>query len=161
MKIAASIPTSLGGGKHGHIGVILPEDEYVKISQDGKKISIPEHPGHYPTTVSSIAATRAKQEAMLKAKIIEYKICTGVICAIKEKIVESVDSEWLEEKEDKILEFQNITIIEMLEHLESLRGEIDYINIQEMKKEHDAPYDTSEHIITHFLKVKKAVKQLH
>ncbi len=27
MKIAASAPTSLGGGKYGHIDVILPEDE--------------------------------------------------------------------------------------------------------------------------------------
>ena len=55
----------------------------------------------------------------------------------KKQIVEAVDSEWLEEIEDKILEFQNVTTNEMLDHLESRGGEINFIDIQEMKKERD------------------------
>ena len=37
VKITASVSTSLGGGKHGHLGLILPGGEYVKISHGAKK----------------------------------------------------------------------------------------------------------------------------
>ena len=41
VKIAAGISTSLGGGKHGHVGLIVPEAEYVKFSHEEKKIRHP------------------------------------------------------------------------------------------------------------------------
>ena len=69
-KITSNVATDLRGGKHGHVGIILPEPEYVKISKGGAVFLIPSHPGHYPTTVSSVAATRSKQEAAHKAKIL-------------------------------------------------------------------------------------------
>ena len=48
----------------------------------------------------------------------------------------------------------------MLEHLEHRRGDIDYIDIQEMRKERDAPWNTNEHIVTYFSSVQRAVKRL-
>ena len=116
-KITSSVATDLGGGKHGHVGIIIPESEYVKISEGGAKFDIPSHPGHYPTTVSSVAATRSKQEAAHKAKILQYDTCMGVINAVKDKIIESVDKEWLEEICNEILGFTNVTPLKMLQHL--------------------------------------------
>ncbi len=80
-KITASVPISLGGGKHRHLGLIIPEDEYVKMSHKNEKFESPMHPGYYPTTVSSIAAMRTNQEAEHKANIVQYKLCTEVKCA--------------------------------------------------------------------------------
>lgn len=159
-KIAASVSTGLGGGKHGHVGVVIPKDEYIKFSEGGAEFDIPAHPGHYPDTVSSVAATRDKQVAKHKAKIAEYEVCAGVIGALKDKIVESVDEEWLEEINDEILGFQNKPVTEMFEHLVERAGELDYIDLQEMKKERDAPWDTNEHIVTYFTKVERAVKRM-
>ena len=31
-KMAANISTALGGGKHGHVGIIIEKDEYIKFS---------------------------------------------------------------------------------------------------------------------------------
>ena len=117
-KITASVPTSLGGGKHGHLGLVLPKEKYITMSNGGKEFEIPPHPGHYPENTSSSAQTRAKQEAQHKAKILEHEICAGVISAIKDKIAEAVDREWLEEISNELLGFQNVTIIEMFKHLE-------------------------------------------
>ena len=159
-KMAANISTALGGGKHGHVGIIIEKDEYIKFSEGGAEFDIPSHPGHSPATVSSVAAARDKEFAAHKAKIAEYEVCAGVINACKEKIAEAVDEEWLEEISDDILGFQNKTVQEMLKHLEDRGGKIDYIDIQAMKKERDAPWDTNEHIVVYFTKVERVNKRL-
>ena len=159
-KISASVSTGLGGGKHGHVGIVIPKDKYIKVSEGGAEFDIPTHPGHYPDTVSSVAATRDKQFAKHKALIAEYEVCTGVVNAMKEKIVEAVDEEWLEEINDKILGFQNVPVTQMFEHLVERAGELDYIDLQEMKQERDAPWNTNEHIVTYFTKVERAVKRM-
>ena len=35
-KMTANIATVLGGGKHGHVGIIIEEEEYVKFLEDGQ-----------------------------------------------------------------------------------------------------------------------------
>ena len=68
-KMCAGITTDLGGGKHGHVGIVIPNDDYIKFSNGGAEFDIPTHPGIYPATVSSVAATRDKQVAAHNALI--------------------------------------------------------------------------------------------
>ena len=49
----------------------------------------------------------------------------------------------------------------MLKHLEDQGGNINYMDIQEIKKEQDAPWDTNEHIVTYFMKVERVNKWLN
>ena len=58
-KITAVVPTKLGGGKHGHVGIVIKDAEYVTFSEGGASFVVPSHPGFYPATVSSTAHTRA------------------------------------------------------------------------------------------------------
>ena len=160
VKIAGKEATSLGGGKHGHIGILMKEDDYKAISNGGVEFKIPSHPGHAPTTLSTVTGTREKQLLKHKAELMTYETCQGVISGIKELIAGAVSTEWLEEINDDILEFQNVTCLEMLEHLEDRGGDVDYIDIQEMRKERDAPWNTNEHIVTYFSSVQGAVKRL-
>ena len=139
VKIAGKEPTSLGGGKHGHIGILMKETDYKAISNGGVEFTIPSHPGHAPTTLSTVTGTREKQLLKHKAELLTYETCQGVISGIKELIAGAVSTEWLEEINDDILEFQNVTCLEMLEHLDAQGGDVDYIDIQEMRKERDAP----------------------
>ncbi len=48
----------------------------------------------------------------------------------------------------------------MLKYLKEHGGEINYIDIQEMKKEQNSPLYTNEHAIAYFSKGKRAAKQL-
>ena len=57
-KVAASVKTKLGGGKHGHLGLVIKEEKYKTISHQNKVFTIPAHPGAYPSTVSADAQTR-------------------------------------------------------------------------------------------------------
>ena len=160
VKIAGKEATSLGGGKHGHIGLLMKEADYKAISNGGVEFAIPSHPGHAPTTLSTVTGTREKQLLKHKAELTTYETCQGVISGIKELIAGAVSTEWLEEINDDILEFQKVTCLEMLEHLEDRGGDVDYIDIQEMRKERDAPWNTNEHIVTYFSGVQGAVKRL-
>ena len=92
-EITSSVPTSLGGGKHGHARIVIHRDCYITFSNGGAEFTIPAHPGYFPTTVSSVAGTRDKQFAAHKGKIIEYELCAGVINACKNKIKEAVNKE--------------------------------------------------------------------
>ena len=160
VKIAGKEATSLGGGKHGHIGLLMKEADYKAISNGGVEFKIPSHPDHAPTTLSTVTGTREKQLLKHKAELMTYETCQGVISGIKELIAGAVSTEWLEEINDDILEFQKVTCLEMLEHLEDRGGDVDYIDIQEMRKERDAPWNTNEHIVTYFSGVQGAVKRL-
>ena len=160
VKIVAKEATSLGGGKHGHVGLLMKEADYKKISNGGVEFKSPSHPGYFPSSLASVAGTREGQVLQHKADLIEYETFAGVTNGVKDLIAGAVSSEWLEEIDDDILGFQNVTILNMLEHLESRGGDIDYIDIQEMRKERDAPWNTNEHIVTYFSEVQRAVKRL-
>ena len=60
VKLASSVKTKLGGGKHGHIGLVLDDTKYTTISDGNKSFVIPAHPGSYPANVSADAAMREK-----------------------------------------------------------------------------------------------------
>ena len=57
----------------------------------------------------------------------EHDICAGVMQVMKDFIIEAVDEAWLEELEDDLLGFMNVTPIEMLQHLEKCGGTLDFI----------------------------------
>ncbi len=112
----------------------MKETDYKAISNGVVEFKIPLHPGHHPSTLSSAAGTREKQLLKDKADLITYEMCQGVINGIKDLIAGAVNNEWLKEIDDNTLGFQNVTIFDMLEHLEDQGGDIDYIDIQEMRK---------------------------
>ncbi len=68
--ILANIPTTLGGGNYGHIGIIMEPTEYSTLS-GGINFANPINPGFYPATLAANGAggTRAKAEAEHKELI--------------------------------------------------------------------------------------------
>jgi len=60
IAIAASIPTTLGGGNHGHAGLIVDATKYLMMA--GIAFVIPPNPGIYPTglAANAVAGTRAR-----------------------------------------------------------------------------------------------------
>ena len=156
-KLAASVKTTLGGGGHGHLSLVIEEAKYTKISNGGSKFDCPAHPGTYPATVSSDAATREKEVAEHTANLHTIETCKAVHEILKEKAIEAVEEEWVAELEDDILGYTNVTLLEILAHLQDRGGQLDYIDITQLKKERDSPWDINVHILKHIAKVQKSV----
>ena len=57
---ACSVPSALGGGDHGHLGLTIPATEYNTLT--GTTFTIPTHPGPPP----AIDATKTPQENSLE-----------------------------------------------------------------------------------------------
>ncbi len=66
IAILENIPTTLGGGNYGHVGIIMEPTDYSTMSS-GIDFANPLNPGFYPATLATNAAvgTRAKVEAEL------------------------------------------------------------------------------------------------
>jgi hypothetical protein len=84
----ANIPTSSGGGNHGHVGVILNPMEYNTMTK-GINFVNPVNPGIYPMgpAVNAMAGTRARAEAEHKELINQYKTFKGDRLGAKDLIL--------------------------------------------------------------------------
>jgi hypothetical protein len=56
ISIAASIPSALGGGNHGHAGIIVKAAKYLAMT--GVAFNDPNHPGIYPAGLAANSAAR-------------------------------------------------------------------------------------------------------
>jgi hypothetical protein len=67
ITIAAMIPTTLGGGGHGHAGIIIEPAKYFLMT-GGTAFIAPANPGNYPEglAVNVATGTQARDEAMHK-----------------------------------------------------------------------------------------------
>ena len=92
-----TISTGNGGGKLGHIGVVVPESRYVTLSV-GHKLDRPTYPGPYPATVSDDKKAREKEVAEHNAEVIEFETYMACKAWAHQAIVKAVDEEWISEK---------------------------------------------------------------
>lgn len=129
IAILANIPTTLGGGNHGHAGILMDPARYLLTA--GIPFVNPANPGNYPAGVAGNAAAgaRARAEAQHKEEVKEYETFQGVTQATKDIIMEAVDHEYLLEIEDEILGFLNETPISIMNHLRNRGGTLDRAGI--------------------------------
>ena len=161
IAILANIPTTLGGGNHGHAGIIIETEKYLQLT-GGITFDIPVNPGIYPTNVAGNAPTgmRARAEAEHKEAVKEYETLQGVMQATKDIILDAVDPEYLLEIEDEILGFLNQTPKDILNHLKSRGGALDFADTKTLLAERDGEWDASEIPQIYFNRVEKAIQGL-
>jgi hypothetical protein len=159
--ILANIPTKLGGGNHGHTGIIIKTAKYLLMT--GSAFINPSNPGTYPANIAGNAAAgvQAQAKAEHKEEIKEYETFQGVIQAMKDVILEAVDSEYLLKIEDEILDFLNQIPTQMLTHLRNRGGALDFAETKTLLAEQDGEWDhTSKVPQLYFNRVEKAIQGL-
>jgi hypothetical protein len=160
IAILANIPTTLGGGNHGHAGILMDPARYLLTA--GIPFINPANPGNYPAGIAANAAAgaRARAEAQHKEEVKEYETFQGVIQATKDIIMEAVDHEYLLEIEDEILGFLNETPMSIMTHLRNRGGTLDFADTKTLLAERDGEWDASEVPQVYFNRVEKAIQGL-
>jgi hypothetical protein len=160
IAILANIPTTLGGGNHGHAGILMDPARYLLTA--GIPFINPANPGNYPAGIAANAAAgaRARAEAQHKEEVKEYETFQGVIQATKDIIMEAVDHEYLLEIEDEILGFLNETPMSIMTHLRNRGGALDFADTKTLLAERDGEWDASEVPQVYFNRVEKAIQGL-
>ena len=130
----ATIKTLLGGGRPGHLGLIMKEVLYVTLS--GTPFIVPQDPG--PLSVFNpnqtyMAAARDTVVREHKEMRHIYENCNNVDLACKGLILDAVDEVYLGEKRNKFTGYLSVTAKEMLKHLLKRYGKISRVNLENNK----------------------------
>jgi hypothetical protein len=88
------------------------------------------------------------------------EILKGVDQVLKDIILEAVEHDYLLEIKDKTLGFLNKTPREMLDHLKSRGGLLDFADTKKLIVERDVEWDINENPQKYFNRVEQAIKAL-
>jgi hypothetical protein len=158
--IILATPSTLGGGNHGHAGIIIENAKYAMM-MGGVAFINPTNPGLYPAIAANVTtATRAREEAVHKGLVREYEIFCGVEAGLKDIILEAVDNDYVLEIEDKILGVLNQTPKQIIAHVCNRGGQLDFADTKKLITERDSEWDISEVTQVYFNRVEKAMQQL-
>jgi hypothetical protein len=156
--IASSFPSELGGGLHGHAGLVKSAADY-DILAPGTPFVSPPNPGVYPQG-NIPAAQRGQREAEHKALIAQFEKCVGTAKGLKDLVLEAVDEDFLLELRAEGIAYLNVTPFQMLTHLRDRWGSMDYVDITALLAECDTPWNAAEVPTKYFNRIDKARRQL-
>lgn len=158
LRIASLYYSELGGGTHGHAGLLLSAVDYETMAPRTPFV-IPANPGVYPVGVIP-AAQRSQREAEHKALIKQFQTCIGVAKGLKELILQAIEEDfvlelWVEQKGNL-----NVTPLQMLTHLRERWGALDFVDINALMAECDLPWSPEKVPTKYFNRINKAWRQL-
>ena len=112
---AMAVNSELGGGRHGHLGLVLTPEEYLRIS--AVAYVKPEHPGvlQIPGNSTQHEATRLRNE--FKEAIKLFRETVDLEKALRYQITAAVPAEYLDALRNRDANAITATIPEILEHL--------------------------------------------
>jgi hypothetical protein len=140
--IASSFPSKLGGGIHGHAGLVKNITDY-KLFAPGTPFIVLANPGVYP--LGNIpAAQHGQQEAEHKALVAHFQTCMGASKGLRDLILQAVDEDFLLELQAKGITYLNVTPVQMLTHLHNHWGTMDFIDITALLSECNTPWNATE-----------------
>ena len=155
--IAASIPMMLGGGLNGHAGMLLLDIDYATMAP-GTPFVAPVDPGVYPDSV--MAANCLWQEAGHKEEVKQFHTFAGVGMGLKDLILKAINKDYLLEIKHEHVTFLNVTTVQMMTHLCTCWGLVDFVEITALMAVCNAPWSVVEVPMIYFNWVEKVMKQL-
>jgi hypothetical protein len=113
---AMSLASYEGGGRHGHLGIIMTNEEYFAVAVD--VFPVPNTPGPSAAFVAGMtAAVIAETTRLHKEATQVHRTYHNVDQAIKRLIIESFDDAYLNALSDEIVGYANCTSLQLLTHL--------------------------------------------
>jgi hypothetical protein len=144
-----------GGGRHGHLGIIMTNEEYFAIAVN--VFTVPANPGPSATVVAGMTASIIAETTRLhqEAKQV-YRTYHNVDQAIKKLIIESFDDAYLNALSDEILGYANCTSLQLLTHLLTYYAMIAPTELTQNYKRLNTLYDPNQPIKMLFQQIQDA-----
>ena len=154
---AATLSTTIGGGIHGHIGLIMKPALYRTLS--AIPYVIPVDPGPIPiyTAGSSGLARQQVTNEFEEAKRI-FENHYNMDLALKALIIEAVDTVYLEGKRDRYTGFLAVSARDLMNHLLQRYGKITVSDLMHNKRKMDEALDPSAPIDVCFKRIDERVQ---
>ena len=147
---AASVPSTLGGGSYGHLGLVLSPDRYATLANAVPWIS-PVNPGPFdPPAVGTAAQIDAAKDVWRGLKL-SFDLCQATEKALIAQVVESIDQIYLRALLNRTTGQYSTDLRAVLQHLFATHGKItpQQVKAKEMSTYH-MHYDISQPVDTVF-----------
>ena len=127
---ATSIPTTLGGGNHGYLGLILSPAAYATISPTA--FVEPAYPGQHPAIPAGTnAATTSAIIRRHTEDTQQWREFKNVSTALKNQLLGAVDDIYARAMRDRHVGYMNQTIRNLLNHLFNNYGNITQLELED------------------------------
>jgi hypothetical protein len=142
---AASLPTTLGGGQHGHVGLIMTPILYTTLSNT--PYTLPVDPGPSPIHArnaagAAIETTRLNHQEEQQI----YDNNQNMDDALKTQIIDTINDTYLCELQNKYTGYLGISTRDLFDHLLDHYGKITPANIAGCKRRMNEPIDSTQPI---------------
>jgi hypothetical protein len=152
---ALSVVSCEGGGRHGHPGILMTNEEYFAIAVD--VFPVPANHGPSAAAVAGMTAAIIAETTRLHGEATQvYRTYHNVDQAINKLIIESFDDAYLNALSDEILGYANCTSLQILTHLLTYYAMIASTELTQNYEHLNTPYDPNEPIETLFQKIQDA-----
>jgi hypothetical protein len=150
-----SIASYEGGGRHGHLGITMTNEEYFAIAVD--VFPVPYNPGPSAAVVAGMMAAVIAETTRLHREATQVnRTYHNVDQAIKKVIIESFDDAYLNALSDEIVGYTNCTSLQLLTHLLTYYAMIAPTEITQNYERLNTPYDPNLPIETLFQQIQDA-----
>ena len=151
---AMAIPSTYGGGNHGHLGLVMPAAAYDALPNT-QAFNVPANAPTLhiaPTSGPVLIATRtATYERDLKA----YTTAKSVEYELKKMFLDAVPEVYIASQSDALFGYANVSLRNLLTHLVTTYGTIDEDALAKNLEEMGRPWDPNTPTITVFNQARK------
>jgi hypothetical protein len=150
-----SVAPHKGGGRHGHLGIIMTNEEYFAIAVD--VFPVPNNTGPSAAIVAGMTAAVIAETTRLHREATQvYRTYHNIDQAIKKLIIESFDDAYLYALSDEIVGYENCTSLQLLTHLLTYYAMISPTELTQNYERLNTPYDPNQPIKMLFQQIQDA-----
>jgi hypothetical protein len=111
-----SVSSYEGGGRHGHLGLIMTNDKCVSLATD--VFTAPENPGATQAHPDNATAARIAEANRAHTEAIRaYRTYNNVDRAFKKLIIDTFEDQFLNALSDEVVGYANLTSLDLLTHI--------------------------------------------
>jgi hypothetical protein len=156
---AKTIPSMLGGGRNGHLALIMTNAEYLVISVIN--YNEPVHPGAQPVhQANATAAQITEANRQYDAALLQVALHVTVVNAQRQQILCAIDDKYLMALEHPDLGYM-VSPREMLGYLKTMYGDITPLEIEKNRATLSIPWNPDDDIKDLWLRISNAQMLAH
>ena len=142
---AASVQSALGGGAHGHLGLLISNARHFTLT--GENFVPPLNPGSTPNIPNGSTGPQiARIVETHKAELKVFQTFRNVDNALKQQLTSAVPRMYIKALADRMLGFANRTTRHLLVHLTTTYGKLTPGQLELNDKAFKSDYDTNDPI---------------
>ena len=142
---AASVPSALGGGNHGLLGLIISDAVYHTFT--GNHFVLPNQPPPLPIVPAGTSAVNTGVLVREHAELLrEYHETMRTDQALTQQVINTFDKIYTRSLRNRHTGYANVTAINIVEHLYTTYGRITSMDLEQNDIRMKAPYDPTQPI---------------